>query len=262
MNNNIIYLYKTTKQYLCLTVIAVMCLLTSDDTAFSEELTIEGSNTFCKRVLNTTRSAIKQATGIQVTVNPTSTSDCIMKLIKEKRDYCASSVHLDYILRKGNIDNKGYQEHFIANYEVVPIVNKNNPVENLTWKQISAIAKGDTRNWKDVGGSDMEIYVFTYNDDEWTRQMFEEIVMNKDSFTGKAKILDSDKQMVSAVSSIKGAFGIISKRFVMHHPESTMILKTDEISQPLSLITRGNPSNSLQSIIQFLKTPKARALFD
>jgi phosphate transport system substrate-binding protein len=43
---------------------------------------------------------------------------------------------------------------------LVFIVNKDNPVENLTLDQIRGIYSGEIKNWKEVGGNDIEIQAF------------------------------------------------------------------------------------------------------
>ena len=230
---------------------------------YAHEIVFEGSNTFSKRILIQTIPHIKLATGIDVKAKPTDTANCIIKLVREKLNVCMASVSLSYILDKGNLsnDDNKYQEYLITKYIVVPIVNKDNAVNILTWEQLSRISHGNIINWKDIGGDDIEIVVVTYKKDELTRQIFNDIVMDGSSYTRKAKIVDSDEEMLFFLSSLKGAIGIISKRFILHYPKDTKIIKTKEISRPLNIITRGTPSKELQSVINFLRTSEAEKLF-
>ena len=48
----------------------------------------------------------------------------------------------------------------IANDAFVFMVNKNNPVENLSLEQIQNIYSGKIKNWKDIGGNDIIIKAF------------------------------------------------------------------------------------------------------
>lgn len=45
----------------------------------------------------------------------------------------------------------------IAKAPTVVLVNKNNPVNDLTMKQLKGILSGNIKNWKEVGGNDVEI---------------------------------------------------------------------------------------------------------
>lgn len=52
----------------------------------------------------------------------------------------------------------GLTKTVIAKAPIVFIVNKGNPVSNLTSKQLHDILNGDIENWKQVGGKDEEIH--------------------------------------------------------------------------------------------------------
>ncbi len=52
---------------------------------------------------------------------------------------------------------RGAVNTVLAKAPIVLIVNKKNPVNNLTYKQLQGIYSGKITNWKEVGGKDMEI---------------------------------------------------------------------------------------------------------
>lgn len=52
---------------------------------------------------------------------------------------------------------KGAKNTVIAKSPIILIVNKSNPVNNLTYAQLQGIFSGKITNWKEVGGRDMEI---------------------------------------------------------------------------------------------------------
>lgn len=45
----------------------------------------------------------------------------------------------------------------IGKAPIIMIVNRKNPVENITTAQLQGILRGEIRNWKEVGGPDMQI---------------------------------------------------------------------------------------------------------
>ena len=51
----------------------------------------------------------------------------------------------------------------LENHNVI-VVNKSNPVNNLNASQIKSIFDQEITNWKDVGGKDDSIVLFTIND--------------------------------------------------------------------------------------------------
>lgn len=58
------------------------------------------------------------------------------------------------------------------------IVNKNNPVSNLTSDQIRKIYTGEITNWKEVGGPDHKITPYQRDVDSGSQEKMETLVMN------------------------------------------------------------------------------------
>ena len=60
---------------------------------------------------------------------------------------------------------------------LVFVVNQDNPVDGLTTEQLQKIYTGEVTNWKEVGGSDMDIVPFQRNPEAGSQTMFEKLVM-------------------------------------------------------------------------------------
>ena len=69
--------------------------------------------------------------------------------------------------------------------EVVPVVregfvfvvNASNPVDSLTVKQVQDIYQGKIKNWKEVGGNDIEIIPYQRNANSGSQTLMEQLVM-------------------------------------------------------------------------------------
>lgn len=61
---------------------------------------------------------------------------------------------------------------------LVFIVNKNNPVSNLTSDQLRKIYTGEITNWKEVGGPDQKITPYQRDVDSGSQEKMETLVMN------------------------------------------------------------------------------------
>ena len=57
------------------------------------------------------------------------------------------------------------------------VVNRDNPVDSLTWEQVKGIYTGAITNWKEVGGADLDIVPFQRNQGAGSQTMFEKLVM-------------------------------------------------------------------------------------
>lgn len=89
------------------------------------------------------------------------------KHVKVDAEACAAGI---YRASQGEVDigvsthevvlsylPEGTVNTVIAKAPTVVLVNKNNPVNDLTLQQLKDILAGKIRNWKEVGGNDMEI---------------------------------------------------------------------------------------------------------
>lgn len=80
-----------------------------------------------------------------------------------------------------------YQEKEAAGFEweistfsvdgLVFIVNKDNPVDNLTTEQIQKIYTGEITNWSEVGGDDVDIVPFQRNEEAGSQTAMKKLVM-------------------------------------------------------------------------------------
>lgn len=61
---------------------------------------------------------------------------------------------------------------------LVFVVNQDNPVDNLTTQQVQQIYTGEITNWKQVGGSDLEIVAFQRNPGAGSQTLMEKLVMD------------------------------------------------------------------------------------
>lgn len=97
-------------------------------------------------------AAFTKKTGIEVKVEPAGCANGI---------YRASTGDVNIGVSTHEVDLKslplGTTNTIIAKAPTVILVNKTNPVNNLTLQQVKDILSGKIKNWKEVGGKDMEI---------------------------------------------------------------------------------------------------------
>ena len=72
---------------------------------------------------------------------------------------------------------KQYKEVIVAFDALAVIVNPANPVKCLTREQLELIFRGKIKNWKDVGGPDMRIVVYSRETSSGTYEFFKESVL-------------------------------------------------------------------------------------
>ena len=84
---------------------------------------------------------------------------------------------------------------------LVFVVNQDNPVDGLTADQVRQIYTGEITNWKEVGGSDMEIVPFQRNQGAGSQTLMEKLVMEGQEMmeAPQALVPDSMSGLMDAV---------------------------------------------------------------
>src|SRR6185503_12199612 len=104
-------------------------------------------------------------------------------------------------------------EHIIARDAIAVIVNPNNPVSELTLKQISDIYSGKINNWQEVGGEDRPIVRLSRETNSGTHVYFLETVLrlgdseNKTFFSTDTLLLPSSEGIIAEVRQNPNAIG-------------------------------------------------------
>lgn len=112
---------------------------------------------------------------------------------------------------KGKLDTPA-QEQIVAMDGVVVVVNPQNPVQILSFAQLSGIFDGEITNWQQVGGPDVPITVYRMAETADTTAAFYAAAMaaGNHAFTSNAKILRSNAAVSDAVAADVNGIGISS----------------------------------------------------
>ncbi|MBA3725287.1 MAG: phosphate ABC transporter substrate-binding protein [Armatimonadetes bacterium] len=84
------------------------------------------------------------------------------------------------------------------------LVNGANPVKSLTMQQLAAIYTGRVKNWKQVGGPDLGIVVFSRDSNSGTYGFFQENVLRNTAWGGATRFLPSTSEEAREVARTKG----------------------------------------------------------
>jgi phosphate transport system substrate-binding protein len=86
-------------------------------------------------------------------------------------------------------------------------VHESNPVETLTLEQLKAIYLGDLTRWKDVGGNDAPIVVYSRENSSGTYVFVKDEVLGGEDFTPRALTLPGTAAVVNAISQERNGIG-------------------------------------------------------
>ena len=90
------------------------------------------------------------------------------------------------------------------------VVNPANTVRSLSQEQVMAIFAGNITNWKEVGGEDRAINLYTRDEASGTREVFWKKALNKGDVAQHANFVVSNGAMKAAVSQDPYAIGYVS----------------------------------------------------
>ena len=109
---------------------------------------------------------------------------------------------------------KAFKEVIIAHDALAVIVNPANKVSQLTREQLEGIFIGQIKNWKDVGGDDLKIVVYSRESSSGTYEFFKEHVMNKKNYAPDVLSLPATGGIIESVSQTKGAIGYVGLAYL------------------------------------------------
>jgi phosphate transport system substrate-binding protein len=223
-------------------------------------LTIKGSDTMVILVQRWTEVFPDKQISFQVTGGGSGTG--IAALINGTTDICASSrpmkpAEIAQLKEKyGSVP----QEIRVARDGISIYVNKDNPLQKLTMSQLKGIFTGKIRNWKELGGADHSIILYSRENNSGTYEFFKEHVLSKKDFHPIAQHMPGTSAVVGAVAMDRWGIGYGGAAYTIGVREVKVAL--DEKSTPF-LPTEVNILSGTYPISRFLyfyvkEKPKAQ----
>ncbi|HJV26805.1 MAG TPA: substrate-binding domain-containing protein [Aromatoleum sp.] len=238
--------------------------------AFAQEVTVAGSTTVQKRVLEPGAAGLKTATGIDVKVQGSGTGKGMIALFEGKVPAAAASETLEEAVGSAQKAAKeaeksisvpgNLQFHEITKDVIVVIVNKDNKISALTKEQLKDINAGKIKNWKEVGGNDLPIKVVTSHAGSATRAVFQKQVMDGVEYVADATEARTTREEIAEVSREPGGIGAVSEGFFAQNPSKAKTVKAPNISRPLALVTVGEAKPEIKKILDFFASAEGKKL--
>jgi len=161
----------------------------------------------------------------------------------------------------------------IAMDSIALVVHPSNPITDMSTEDIAKIYAGEITNFKEVGGPDMKIDVYTREEGSGTRSSFEEQVLEKAEITifGGALVKPSNGEMRAAVAGNDRGFAYLSLGYLDGAIKPLTVDGVEpsidnvksgsySISRKLYLITKGAPSDLEQAFIDFALSNDGQAV--
>ncbi len=98
-------------------------------------------------------------------------------------------------------------EYKVALDGLTVFVNDSNPVKDVTLEQLELVFTGKIRNWKQLGGADAPITVYSRENSSGTYEFFKEHVLKGKDFVASAQTMPGTAALLQAVAKDKNAIG-------------------------------------------------------
>jgi phosphate transport system substrate-binding protein len=174
-------------------------------------------------------------------------------------------------------------EHIIARDAIAVIVNPQNPVNELTLRQISDIYSGKITNWTEVGGEDRPIVKLSRETNSGTHVYFLETVLrlgskeDKTLFSMDTLLLPSSEGIISEVRDNPNAIGYDGLGYVPKDLKMIAIAKETggayvlpsietvndksyAIARDLYMYTDGQPEGAVKEYLDWILSAEAQQI--
>lgn len=176
--------------------------------AAPQRISIKGSDTMVILVQRWTE-VFPDKTAVEFQVTGGGSGVGIAALLNGTTDICASSrpmkpAEVEQMKQKYNY--KGLEVR-VARDGLAVYVHKSNKVKQLTIEQVRLIFTGKITNWKDVGGADKPINLYSRENNSGTYEFFKDHVLLKQDFAPQAQHMAGTAALINAVSKDVNAIG-------------------------------------------------------
>ncbi len=189
--------------------LALTALLVSASTvAQAGNITVKGSDTLVVLAQKWAEVYMRKHAEVKIQVTGGGSGVGLAALQNSQTDLADASRPIKPAERAACIKafNKSPREYKVCLDGLSVYVNSANPLTELTVEQLEKIFTGKVKNWKDVGGADAPITVYSRENSSGTYEFFKEHVLKGADFVASAQTMPGTAALLQAVS--KDAAGI------------------------------------------------------
>lgn len=241
-------------------------------------ITVKGSDTMVLLGQRWAEEYMKKTPDVTVQVTGGGSGTGISALINGTTDVCQAS-------RAMKADEKEkLRDRYATTGTEIPVardglsvyVNASNHIKELTMEQLKLIFTGKVTNWKDLGGADAKIIVYSRENSSGTYVFFKEHVLKNADYTQRAQSMPGTAAVVNAVSKDKNAIGyggaayakgirIVAVKADAGSPAVTPDLAhvqdgTYPLARPLFFYVRNKPAGEIKGFVDWVLSKEGQEI--
>jgi phosphate transport system substrate-binding protein len=231
----------------------------------SEVIRVQGSSTVSSRVMVPFKDAIEQKSGQKLDVVSSKSAAGLLALFEGNTEVAMTSAAIEdeaksVLQLMPSADIGALRSFEIGRTRASLALNPKNTVRKVSAEQLRGILSHKIVNWKELGGADLPIRIVAVRAGGGVLTTVENQVLGGKSVDNPQMIkVNNGSQVVKVVEQEEGALGIAQVSLVKAARLSE--LETDKpIEQRLFLVTRGQPTAAIQSVLEAAKLVASKEL--
>jgi phosphate transport system substrate-binding protein len=241
-------------------------------------LTMKGSDTMVILGQRWAEEYMKKFPEVTIQVTGGGSGTGISALINGTTDVCQSSRAMSASEKEKLRDRYATTgtEITVARDGLSVFANASNPLTEITMDQLKLVFTGKITNWKELGGPDSKIIVYSRENSSGTYVFFKEHVLKNADYTARAQTMPGTAAVVNAVAKEKFAIGYGGAAYA----KGIKILKVKKdagspgvlpelanvkdgsyaLSRPLFFYTRTKPTGDAKAFVDWVLSGDGQAI--
>ena len=189
--------------------LAAVVLALSSVAALAGKITVKGSDTLVVQAQKWAEIYMGKKPDTKIQVTGGGTGIGFAALQNNATDLCNASrkIRAQEIAECIKAFGKRPTEYKVALDGLSVYVHESSPVKELTLEQVRLIFTGKIKNWKEVGGPDARIVLYSRENSSGTYEFFKEHVLDGKDFAASAQTMPGTAAVLQAVAKDKNSIG-------------------------------------------------------
>ena len=194
-------------------LLSFLCALLMQGLSYAQR--VKGSDTLLPLTQELAEQYLKKEHDAEVIVTGGGSGVGIAALPENTTDIAMASRRIKFSEKMKFAELGLDAEEVVVAYDALAVVvNPSNPVGRLTREQLEAIFRGKITNWKDVGGEDRKIVVYSRETSSGTYEFFKESVLENKNYMSSILSMPATGAIIQSVRQTKGAIGYIGLAYL------------------------------------------------
>jgi phosphate transport system substrate-binding protein len=191
------------------TAIAALTILATAGSSLAGNITVKGSDTLVILAQKWAELYMSKHPDAKIQVTGGGSGIGIAALQNNTTDIANASRPMKAAERAACIKTAGKnpREYKVALDGLSVYVNSANPMNEITLDQLKDIFTGRVRNWKDLGGADAPITVYSRENSSGTYEFFKEHVLLGQDFVSSAQTMPGTAALLQAITKDNNGVG-------------------------------------------------------